>query len=287
MDVTDILSNTLNNLTIIPHPTPPDNADPDSQTQPTASSSVPLKTFPRYSALPSELRLKILRHTLPPPAILRLKCHILISDPSFGLYLTFSISRTGYTHGGDAFQPIPHPGEIATELKVTRMTTLLSTTKEIRSFYISHYPIVLPSGPNGKGQIRLAKSETLCMDIFRKVIINRDFSRAIQSNYRLQEFWAQIENLAIPATTFMRPDFESYETLLGVVGKCTGLKTLRAVMWDEFRGGEGGDMAVESILRYFEGFLEKFKERLEEYSGAELEGGEVRRGTVDVKILEI
>ncbi|PVH78751.1 hypothetical protein DL98DRAFT_238333, partial [Cadophora sp. DSE1049] len=285
MDATDILSNTLNNLSIRQHQAP-------SRTRPALSQTAPpntetLQTFTLYPTLPSELRLKILTHTLPSASTLRVKAHILIFDPSFGLYFTFSISRTGYTHARGAFQPVPQPGKTTTELKAIRMVPLLGATKETRTFYLSRHPIVFPSGPNGKGQIRLAKYETLYIDNSPSLLISREFSRAIQDNYRLQEFWTQIENLAIPATSFMHPKHESQTVLLDFVGKCAGLKSLRAVMWDGFRDGEGGDMVVQSLLGCVEGYLEKFRKRLEGKSDEGLEGEEGCRRTPKVEILEV
>ncbi|KAG4427128.1 hypothetical protein IFR05_017389, partial [Cadophora sp. M221] len=198
MDPTDILTGTLNNLSLFNLPTPTTPQEPNLKT------SAPLPIFSLYPTLPTELRLKILSHTLPPPSLLRVKAHILLSDPSFGLYLTFSISSTGYKPN-TPFQPKPSHGQITTSLQTLRMIPLLSTSKETRSFYLSKHSISLPSNPDGKskGQIRISPLETLYIDNFPSLLSNPDFSTAITSiapEYRVQEFWRRIERLAVPVT---------------------------------------------------------------------------------------
>jgi hypothetical protein len=47
-------------------------------------------TFTLFPDLPTELRLKILSHALPNHTTLRLVAYIAVTDPSFGLYLTFA-----------------------------------------------------------------------------------------------------------------------------------------------------------------------------------------------------
>lgn len=51
--------------------------------------------FTMFTELPTELRLKIWRHALPAPNVLRLTAHILVSDPTFGFYLTFFMTVDG------------------------------------------------------------------------------------------------------------------------------------------------------------------------------------------------
>ncbi|KAG4418572.1 hypothetical protein IFR04_008283 [Cadophora malorum] len=259
-DPAEALINTLNNMSLIQPQDPSDNAQLSSSAA--AFVSEPFQAFSLYPTLPSELRLKILSHSLPSPSTVRTNAHVLISDPSFGLYVTFSISRAGYTRSLSAFQPVPRPGKITAELKATRMIPLLSTTKETRAFYLSHHPIILPSGPNGKGQIRLAKNETLSIDNYPSLLVNAEFSRAIRDDYRLQNLWAQLFGLSIPVETFMHPGHGSYGVLLRLVGKCTGLTTLGAVMWGGFRQGGGDDLAVKGVLVGIEGHLEEFRRRL-------------------------
>ncbi|KAK0114950.1 hypothetical protein ONS96_013425 [Cadophora gregata f. sp. sojae] len=289
MDATDILSTTLNNLQIFQPSTSQDFNQPPSQTT-TSSFPTTHQTFPLYPTLPSELRLKILTHTLPPPrssssTSLHLNAvHILLSDPSFGLYLTFSISCAVYIHSLGAFHPVPKPGEITAGLKTSRMLTLLSTTKETRAFYLSRYPIEFPSGPNGKARIRVSKQEILYFDNFPSLLAHPDFSSAIRDNYRLQDYWTQIENLAIPVMAFVDSRHGNYAVLLEAVRKCTGLKTLGAVMWDGFRDGERerAEGAVRSVLVGVEGYLEEFRGRLKEG----VEDGEGCGRMPVVKILE-
>lgn len=271
-DPAEMLTNTLNNMSLIQPRDPSANAQASLPTAILVSE--PLQTFSLYRTLPSELRLKILSHSLPLPSTVRTNAHVLISDLSFGLYLTFSISRTGYTQSLSAFQPPPRPGKITTELKATRMIPLLSTAKETRAFYLSHHPITLPSGANGKGQIRLAKIETLCIDNFPSLLVNHDISRAMRDNYRLQDFWAKLLSLAVPVESLMHPGHESLEVLLMLVGECTGLKILGAVMWDGFRHGGRDDLAVRSVLLGVENNLEKFRGRLKNRLDTKLEGGD-------------
>jgi len=60
----------------------------------------------------------------------------------------------------------------------------------------------------------------------------------------------------------MHPGHGSYGVLLRLVGKCTGLTTLGAVMWGGFRQGGGDDLAVKGVLVGIEGHLEEFRRRL-------------------------
>ena len=72
----------------------------------------------------------------------------------------------------------------------------------------------------------------------------------------------------------MHPGHESLDVLLMLVGKCTGLKILGAVMWDGFRHGGGDDLAVRSVLLGVENNLEKFRRRLKNRLDTKLEGGD-------------
>ena len=101
-DPAEALINTLNNMSLIQPQDPSDNAQSSSPAA--AFVSEPFQAFSLYPTLPSELRLKILSHSLPSPSTVRTNVHVLISDPSFGLYVTFSISRAGYTRSLSQFQ---------------------------------------------------------------------------------------------------------------------------------------------------------------------------------------
>ncbi|KAL5314277.1 hypothetical protein ACEPPN_018702 [Leptodophora sp. 'Broadleaf-Isolate-01'] len=243
MDPTDILTGTLNNLSLFNLPT---SNNPQEQTTP--SPGLNLQSFPLYQRLPSELRLKILSHTLPPPSLLRVKAHVLISDPSFGLYLTFSISPTGYkpnTPDG-AFQPKPEHGQITTALQHARMIPLLSACKETREFYLSKYTIPLPSNSKGegrgKGQIRISPLETLYIDNFPSLLSDVDFSTAITSmpQYRVQTFWTRLERVAVPVTCLTMTVHACSTVMLRTVRRLEGVRVLSGVLWDGF-----GDRCVE------------------------------------------
>ncbi|KAH7308271.1 hypothetical protein BKA65DRAFT_520110 [Rhexocercosporidium sp. MPI-PUGE-AT-0058] len=286
MDPTDLLTGTLNNLSLFQ--ITPGSSSPQQQNTITASSSGTLQTFSLYPLLPSELRLKILTHTFPPPTVLRVKAQVLLSDASFGLYITSSISTTGHKPSIDgAFQPEPGHGEIAAGLKRERMVALLGVCQETRAFYMERYGITLPSGPNGKGKIRVARAETLYIDNFPSLLSDHDFSAAFmcEPHYRLQNFWAQLEKVAVPVVYLMRPDNATFRVFLRVLRSLEKVKGLRGALWDGFWDGRMSEDGLKGMLEGIQGSLERCKGKIEE-ALREGKGGEGGSG-YEVPKLEI
>ncbi len=229
MDVTDFLSGPLNNLRLLS-----DEIGNDQEPR-----------FSPFPGLPFELRLKILEHTLPPPTTLRLDAHIIISDPSFGLYVTFSISTDG---AYSPFEPKPKPHHLTANLKRVRMANLLLTTKESRDFYLSTYPLSLPSGPNGKAQIRFSRLETVFIDNFPFLMKESDFCNAIQNEYRLQDWWTRLETIAIPFSSFVAHRGGRYSyILLKVIRKLDNCRVFNAVVWDGFKSSNLNEDGMKSM----------------------------------------
>lgn len=229
MDITDLLSGSLNNLRLL--------SNEMNETQEPGFSP-----FPR---LPFELRLKVLEHALPPSTTIRLKAHVLISDSSFGLYVIFSISTDG---AYSPFEPKPKPRHLTASLKRTRMTNLLITTKETRDYYLLMYPLSLPSGLNGKAQIRFSPLETIFIDNFPSLMKEGDFCNAIQNEYRLQDWWTRLENIAIPFSSFVAQRGGRYNfALLKTIRKLESCKVFKAVVWDGFKSSNLDEDGMRSM----------------------------------------
>lgn len=240
-DITDLLTNTFTSLQLF--------AAPPKETP---------GRFDLFSELPIELRLKVFKHALPVPSVIDVNARIVVSDPSFGLYITFSIPTVRPMKG--------NPGRNLTSIserrtpKQTRILSLLAATRESRDAYLSVYnialPYDLPQGSSRRGTLYVSKQEVLHLDKLDDIIIDLDFQRAIRLNYQLQDFWGQIETLALPIGCFVLGEHESGQckgVLRLICLKLTGLKSVKGVMWkgfQELQEGAGKDMMERSMKRF-------------------------------------
>lgn len=240
-DITDLLTNTFTSLQLFGAP----------------SKEAPCR-FDLFSELPIELRLNIFKHALPVPSVLDVNARIIVSDPSFGLYITFHIPTARPMKG--------NPGRSLTSInerrtpKQTRVLSLLAATRESRDAYLSVYNIALPydqpQSSSWRGTLYVSKQEVLHLDKLDDIIIDLDFQRAIRLNYRLQDFWGQIENLALPIGCFVLSEHHSGQctgVLRLICLKLTGLKSVKGVMWkgfQELQEGAGRDMMESSMRRF-------------------------------------
>lgn len=188
-------------------------------------------TFSLFPNFPLEIRQSIYKQALPPSTPVQLNAHVLVSDPAFGLYLTFSVSANNAPYS--SFAPPPPRGHLTENLQRTRMTVLLLTTKETRAFYLSAYPQAMPSGPKGKSRIRISRDEPLYIDNFYDLTLNADFREAILGGYRLQDWWLKLESFAILFGGYLIGRQEHFDAILvHVIRKMEDLKSFNAVTRD-------------------------------------------------------
>jgi hypothetical protein len=250
-DITDLLANTFTGLQLF-----------------AAQRNEPLCCFDLFPELPIELRLKIFNAALPIPSVLDIQGKVIVSDPSFGLYITFSIpsirprtSKRG--NPGRSLMPVHE----TRNPKQTRALSLLAATRESRDAYRSEYSIALPydSGSQGgsrRGTLYVSKRELLHWDKLDNMVDeNTDLRTAIVSDYRLQDFWGQIQNLALPIECFVLGERKGglfNDTLRMILLKMTSLKNLKGVMWKgfyELKEGPAKEM-MEQSMRSFMGVTE-------------------------------
>jgi hypothetical protein len=244
INITDLLANTLTTLQLfsVPHEEPTGLFHP----------------FPR---LPTELRLKIFKHALPVPTVLDVVATVVVSDPSFGLYMTFSLPSPRSFRGNSGRNLTSLDERLSP--RQSRVFSLLSVNKESRDLYLSVYSIALPCqkesqsrhGPP-RGILHVSKQEILHWDKLDDLMAELSFYKALQNNYRLQDFWGQIENIAVPVASFVLSDLKGAKCkgLLPLLClKLTGLKSLKGVMWtgfQELQAGPGREMMQKSMLRF-------------------------------------
>jgi hypothetical protein len=227
LDLAHLLSTGLNTLHL-----QPDEITPE-----------PLSTFTLFPDLPIELRLKVFEHALPRHQTLQVRANILLADPDFGLYLTFSISPPSYTSG--SFGAVDTLAMIAW-YKSARALNLLSANKECRSIYLENFPCTLPSGPpnyGGRGKIRFSPKEAIHIHNFDKLIQEGEILRAINHDWRLQQCFQEIQRLILPITYFMTG---IGDTRAKILRKFTALREVRGKMWKRF-GEEMNDGVMEQI----------------------------------------
>jgi hypothetical protein len=204
-----------------------------------------LHLFTKFPDLPTELRLKIFSHALPTYNTVDVNAHIILADPSFGIYFTFSTTSEAkeskrITSFTSTVAPIP-------EFKSTRFLNLLSVNKECREFYLQHFPHWLPTGSRGKGRIRFSPLETVFIWNLDNLICDPDFKLLRSGNYELQSWWRMIETLAVQmASTFwwLEKEMEEFSRVLRFFGN---LKEVRGILWFGFYEGvmdEGGRVSM-------------------------------------------
>lgn len=123
---------------------------------------------PTFPSLPTELRLKIYTHLLPPHSTLRVGIHLISRDGSNYSYantpsniITFAVATSPFT-SSDSNSPYTAS---STSLVLTpRANTLLRISHETRTFYLSHFPHSLPCGRLGTGRVHFASPETIFID---------------------------------------------------------------------------------------------------------------------------
>jgi hypothetical protein len=202
-------------------------------------------SFTEFPNLPTELRLKIFSHALPSYSTVDVNASILLADPSFGLYITFSTTSEAkeskrITSFTSTIAPIP-------EFKSTRNLNLLSVNKECRDYYLQHFPHWLPTGLRGQGRIRFSPLETVFIWNLDSIICDPDFRLILNGECELQSWWSMIEILAVQmASTFwwMERETEEFSRVLRYFGI---LKEVHGVLWYGVFDGlmdEGGRMSV-------------------------------------------
>ncbi|KUJ07548.1 uncharacterized protein LY89DRAFT_742776 [Mollisia scopiformis] len=190
-------------------------------------------SFKLFPALPTELRLKVWAHALPSLTVLRLTAHILVSDPTFGFYLTFFM-----TVDGKATLVTVIPSMIRRQVDLgmyeQRAIALLRVSKESREVYLENFPISLPFALRGVGRLYMSRKEVLHFSNFSDLIHNRLFQQALKGGYRLQTWWAEIEKLAIPITSLIVKG-KDWEHIPALCQRLPALTELKGVMWDRFQ----------------------------------------------------
>ncbi|KAF8847471.1 hypothetical protein BDZ45DRAFT_326130 [Acephala macrosclerotiorum] len=184
--------------------------------------------FTMFPELPTELRLKIWRHALPAPSVLRLTAHILVSDPAFGFYLTFFMTVDGkvtlVTHV-HSFQR----RRVELNQNDQRVLPLLRACKESREIYLENFPIALPYDLRGTGILYISRKEILHLSNFSDLIHHRLFHRALDQNHRLQTWWEHVERLAIPITSLIVKG-KDWDYMPLLCQRMPNLKELKGVM---------------------------------------------------------
>ncbi len=124
-----------------------------------------------------------------------------------------------------------------------------------------------------KGMLYVSKEDTLHWDNLHALMVeNFDFRTAIKQNYRLQDWWGQIENVAIAIECFIfisteRNGLRCNELLGAICLKMTGLKRLDGVMWKGFQklqDGPGKDMMRSSMKNFLAATETALREQKEE-----------------------
>jgi hypothetical protein len=204
-----------------------------------------LSSFTKFPDLPTELRLKIFSHALPTYNTLDVNASILLADPSFGIYITFSTTFEAkeskrITSFTSTIAPIP-------EFKSTRFLHLLSVNKECRDYYLQNFPHWLPTGPRGQGRIRFSPLETVFIWNLDSIICDPDFKLILNGEHELQFWWSMIEILAVQmASAFWWVERET-EEFSRVLRFFLNLKEVHGVLWYGVFDGlmdEGGRMSV-------------------------------------------
>ncbi|KAE8445802.1 hypothetical protein EG329_012860 [Mollisiaceae sp. DMI_Dod_QoI] len=225
------------------------------------------ESFKLFPELPTELRLKIYRHALPPPSVVRVTAHILVSDPAFGFYLVFFMTVDGTTTLVTR-KPSQQCRRVESRMNEQRALSLLRVCKESRRLYLEIFPIALPYELTGVGRLYISREEVLHLSNFSDLIHNRRFHQALKGNYRLQTWWGQIERLAIPITSLIVRG-KDWEYIPFLCQRLPALKELKGVMWDRFQdvidngNAEGATSikdAMNAQLRNAENELSKYRD---------------------------
>jgi hypothetical protein len=158
--------------------------------------------------------------------------------------------------------------------------SLLATTTESRELYLSVFRIALPLALKKrkimrKGMLYISKEETLHWDNLHALMVqNFEFRTAIKHNYTLQDWWGQIENIAIPIECFIfigteRNGLRCNELLRAICLKMTGLQRLDGVMWKGFQklqDGTGKDMMKSSMKKFLAATETALREHQEKFN---------------------
>lgn len=227
------------------------------------------ESFKLFPELPTELRLKIFEHALPSLTVLRLTAHILVSDPTFGFYVTFFMAAEKKATLLTVDPPRTRQG---TRLRMgeKRVTALLQVCQESRALYLENFPIALPFDVRGLGRLYMSPKEVLHLENFAELIHNDLFQQALKESYRLQSWWENIEILAIPITCFiLGAKGNEWPYVPALCQRMPALKELKGVMWDRFQdvidNGNAEGMftvkdAMKSQLSNAEYALSKFRD---------------------------
>lgn len=234
--------------------------------QPDEVNAQALSSFVLFPHLPIELRLKIWLYALPKPQTLRVVAEIVIADPSFGLYMIFKICSARRQAG--TFGPT---NKVIGWYKGVRALNLLIVNKECHDFYVEKFPYFLPTCRSGKGRIRFSASDTVDIDNFHNFTAERDFTRAIEQDYRLQTFFTDIRRLVLPVICFTMTAGHRDRRITAVIRKFSGLSVLKGKMWVGFEDdGENQDRkqivmdGMRAHLRAVEDALKKHREEIDQ-----------------------
>lgn len=237
--------------------------------------------FTLFPTLPTELRLKIIRHTLPTPGALKLTANILVADPTFGLYLIFSIlaSKNSHLKYGTALnlfgaRPLDAPKGRSIE---ERRLNVLAVNHEFRNTYLEAFPFTLPTGHSGpwltKGLIRYSAQDSILLLNFGALLNKPVILRAISENWRLQTFWGEIPNLTIGTEVYMT---QYMDACVEGLEKMRGLKHVK-VYWARDSSGDVNESVRLQMLKAFKGRLEIVEGMLREtIRKRDIDGGEPR-----------
>jgi hypothetical protein len=175
----------------------------------------------------AELRLQIWNHALPPPVELKVSAEILTSSPQHELGLTFHLLSPRAT------VPIMH------FIAHDRALSLLRVNIECRQLYISKLPIALPCGENGMGQLRMRREDILWVRNMDYLLYLRQFRRGLSDRYRLQDWWSQVQYVAIPIFSL-----EFVDGFAAMIGSLKDLRVLELV-----GRGDGEGVFADFLLR--------------------------------------
>jgi hypothetical protein len=99
---------------------------------------------------------------------------------------------------------------------------------------LENFPISLTFGWNGQGRLHISKKEVIHLWNFSDLVHNAMFQRALTGNYRLQNWWEEIEKLAVDIT-FLLVEGKDWKLIPALLQKLPALKELKGVMWDGFQ----------------------------------------------------
>lgn len=127
---------------------------------------------------------------------------------------------------------------------------------------MENFPLTLPTGLRGVGQIRYAPSETIFITNFGDHTNDPDVLTSMVESYRLQTLWEEIEILGIfigallHGRSLVRP--AAY-----IIKHFRNLKEVRVYMWEGFEDQVHDELASQAIRNSMEMRLQCLKLELE------------------------